>query len=92
MMATRVVAVMVAVMALTGCGRLLKASCAQPGDYAGAVQNPPLKVPAGLTAPDTRSALPIPDIEASERTRQATEGCLDAPPKFTVPRESAPAA
>jgi uncharacterized lipoprotein len=81
-----------AALPLASCGGLFKASCVKPGDYAGAVNNPPLKVPPGLTAPDARAALPIPQIEAPERERAADEPCLDAPPKYVAPKDSRPAA
>ena len=80
------------VLVLPGCGRLFKASCARPDDYSGAIQNAPLKVPAGLDAPDTRIALPIPPLAEPERPRTATDPCLDAPPKYIEAKEPTPAA
>jgi uncharacterized lipoprotein len=79
-------------LALTGCGRIFKATCVQPGDYAGEVDRPRLKVPAGLDAPDTRRALPIPALNEPERPRKADDPCLDAPPRYAIPRQAAPAA
>ena len=79
-------------LVLAGCGRLFKASCGRPGDYAGAVNNEPLKIPPGLDGPDTRSALPIPPLAEPERPRKADDPCLDAPPKYAVPKETRPAA
>ena len=81
-----------AMLVLPGCGRLFKASCARPDDYARAVQNAPLKVPAGLDAPDTRTALPIPPLAEPERPRTATDPCLDAPPKYIEAKQPTPAA
>jgi uncharacterized lipoprotein len=81
-----------AMLALAGCGRIFKATCVQPADYAGEVDRPPLKVPAGLDAPDTRRALPIPPLSEPERPRSAADPCLDAPPRFAIPRQQAPAA
>ncbi len=77
--------------ALTGCGRLFKATCVQPSDYADAIDLPPLKVPIGLDAPDTRRALRIPPLDEPERPRAPADPCLDAPPRFAIPRP-APAA
>lgn len=82
----------IAALALSGCGRIFKATCVQPSDYAGEVDLPPLKVPAGLDAPDTRRALPIPPLNEPERPRTAQDPCLDAPPRYAIPRQSAPSA
>ncbi len=82
----------VTVLFLTGCGTLFKATCVQPGDYADAVDLPPLKVPAGLQAPDSRRALPIPPLDEPERPRKPDEPCLDAPPRYAIPRQELPAA
>jgi hypothetical protein len=49
-------------------------------------------VPPGLDAPDTRNALPIPPLSEPERPRKAEDPCLDAPPKYSVPKETRPAA
>jgi hypothetical protein len=43
---------------------------------------PPLKVPEGLSAPDTRSAVKIPELSAADRGRAKTEPCLAQPPNF----------
>lgn len=79
-------------MALSGCGRIFKATCVQPSDFAGEVDRPPLKVPAGLDAPDTRRALQIPPLNEPERPRTAADPCLDAPPRYAIPRQTPPAA
>ncbi|MCC6171619.1 MAG: hypothetical protein IT481_06285 [Gammaproteobacteria bacterium] len=82
----------VAMLLLGGCGSLFKSSCAKPEDYAGAVDNKPLQIPAGLQGPDTRSALPVPPLNEPERPRAADESCLDAPPRYAVPAPVKPAA
>jgi uncharacterized lipoprotein len=79
-------------LVLGGCGTLFKATCAKPEDYAGAVDNGPLKIPAGLQGPDTRSALPVPPLNEPERPRAADEPCLDAPPRYSLPAPAKPAA
>ncbi len=61
-------------------------------DYAAAVDNQPLQVPAGLQGPDTRSALPVPPLAEPERPRRADEPCLDAPPRYANPAPVRPAA
>lgn len=77
---------------LGGCGHLFKATCAKPADFANTVDNPALKVPAGLQGPDTRSALPVPPLNEPERARAAGEPCLDAPPRYAVPAPAKPSA
>jgi uncharacterized lipoprotein len=57
----------------------------QPYDSARSVA--PLKVPAGVDPPDTRSALKIPPLnEPAPPPRKPTDQCLDAPPPFAAPR------
>ena len=43
---------------------------------------PPLRVPAGLSAPDARNAIKIPDLPSPERVRAQTEPCLSTPPSY----------
>jgi hypothetical protein len=73
-----------ALFALGGCGswNVFKGTCAKPGDFAGVVDNPPLKIPPGRDAPDTRAALTIPALDAPEAPRPADSPCIDTPPKF----------
>lgn len=78
--------------ALGGCSQVFKTTCARPQDYATAIDNKPLQVPAGLQGPDTRSALPVPPLAEPERQRAASEPCLDAPPKYATPAAARPAA
>ncbi len=81
----RSVAALLALLALPGCAALnpFQTTCAKPEDFAGAVNNAPLRVPAGKDMPDTRAALQIPSLEAPEAPRPADSPCLDTPPKFT---------
>ena len=81
----RSVAVLLAVLALPGCAAInpFQATCAKPEDFAGAIDNAPLRVPAGKDMPDTRAALKIPALETPEAPRPADSPCLDSPPKFT---------
>lgn len=69
---------------LGGCGSwsLFKSSCARPEDFAGVIDNPPLKIPSGRDAPDTRAALVVPPLETPELPRPADAPCIDTPPKF----------
>jgi uncharacterized lipoprotein len=77
----------------SGCKSLLHSkACLKPGAYVDARNEQPLKVPAGMDAPDTRGALKIPDVSQPAKVRTAADGCLDAPPKFEAPKASKPAA
>jgi uncharacterized lipoprotein len=91
-MRLRVPMLVAALLVLPGCGSLFKATCVRPEDYAGAVDNKPLQIPAGLQGPDTRSALPVPPLSEPERPRRPDEPCLDAPPAYANPAPARPAA
>jgi uncharacterized lipoprotein len=83
---------LVAVSALSGCGKRLVACKQDNKDYVGAPEMPPLKAPPGLQAPNTRNALKVPPLNTPERVRGRDEPCLDAPPPYTTPKAtSAPA-
>jgi hypothetical protein len=43
---------------------------------------PPLQVPEGMSAPDTRNAIKIPPLPAAPVDRSGTEPCLAQPPPF----------
>ena len=79
----RLCLLLVCTVVLSGCGSWFKGTCAKPGDFASVVDNPPLKVPLGLDAPDVRSALTIPSLDTPEAPRPADSPCIDTPPKFT---------
>ncbi|MCB1623599.1 MAG: hypothetical protein KDI32_03360 [Pseudomonadales bacterium] len=79
------------VLGLTACGTF-KASCAKPDDYASAKELPPLTVPSGLDAPDTRAALKIPELVDPERPRAAGDDCIDHPPAFAESKQPVPQA
>jgi uncharacterized lipoprotein len=85
---------MLAMATLSGCGsvKLFEARCVRPEDYAQVVDNPPLQIPAGLQGPDPRNAVRVPPLNEPERKRGADEPCLDAPPRFSAPKETRPAA
>ncbi|MFM7627357.1 MAG: hypothetical protein ACKO7G_13035 [Gammaproteobacteria bacterium] len=90
-MSLRPFVLMAACLPLAGCGTLFATKCAKPGDFAAAVDNPPLNVPEGTDAPDTRGALKIPPLAATEAERPKDQPCIDTPPKFT-PAPTKPAA
>jgi uncharacterized lipoprotein len=70
---------------LGGCKRLLGANCNKPQVYATADSLPPLHIPVGLDAPDTRGALHVPELNEPEAPRGPKVACLDEPPPFTPP-------
>lgn len=73
------------VCVLAGCGTFRGSSCHEPGPYASAQSVPPLKVPPGLHAPDTRNALRVPELNEPEPPpRKAGDPCLDAPPRYST--------
>jgi uncharacterized lipoprotein len=75
--------------ALEGC-RVVRAVsanvCHDPKQtYLQAISVPPLKIPAGLDAPDTSNALKLPQLnEPAPPPRRGNQPCLDAPPSFKV--------
>jgi uncharacterized lipoprotein len=81
-------------LALAGCHHGLTRwfngkPCNKAQLYDSARSVPLLKVPAGVDAPDTRSALKIPPLnEPAPPPRKTTDLCLDAPPLFATPRPS----
>ena len=80
------VASLVAVAGLSGCGKRLQTCKQDNKDYVGAKEMPSLKAPAGLESPDTRAALRVPVLNTPERVRGRDEPCLDAPPPFDSAR------
>lgn len=79
-------------LALGGCSSL-RSSCHDPAPYTQAQSIPPLKIPPGLEAPDTRSALRIPELnEPAPPPRKPGDKCLDEPPPFSTPKPAEPQA
>jgi hypothetical protein len=86
----RILAVL-GLVALSGCHLFHRHgnrnSCNDPQPYAKARSIAPLKTPVGLSAPDTRAALHIPDLnEPPPPPRTRADPCLDSPPTFVVPK------
>jgi uncharacterized lipoprotein len=81
-------AVVAVMISLAGCGAF-RVSCNDMTTYAASEDLPALKVPLGLEAPDTRSALKIPPLTEPERVRAESEGCLESPPSYSTPRADA---
>jgi uncharacterized lipoprotein len=58
------------------------AECHRPQEYQRARQMPPLKVPAGLDAPNTQGALVIPTVDLTPPPPGPHDACLDTPPRY----------
>ncbi|MEY4762889.1 MAG: hypothetical protein RLZZ200_2745 [Pseudomonadota bacterium] len=56
--------------------------CNKPQGYEDAVNNPTLRVPAGLDPLNSRSALRIPDQRDAGATRDLVSPCIEEPPQF----------
>lgn len=77
--------------ALSACHVFGMNSCHRPQAYLGAHTVAPLKIPAGLDAPETNSALRIPALsEPAPPARKGKDPCLDEPPSFKVRQAAAP--
>ncbi len=78
-------------LALGACHMLHGNSCHGPQPYVGANSVAPLKIPAGLDAPETGNALRIPALnEPAPPARKGKDPCLDEPPPFKVRQAAAP--
>lgn len=77
--------------ALSACHVFGTNSCHGPQAYLGAHSVAPLKIPAGLDAPETNNALRIPALnEPAPPARKGKDPCLDEPPPFKVRQAAAP--
>ena len=76
-------AIATAILVLPGCKRFTTASCNKPQVYANADDVPPLRIPGGLDAPNTRGALKIPELNEVEAPRAKGDPCLDMPPRYS---------
>jgi uncharacterized lipoprotein len=66
--------------------------CSESRTYEGERSVAPLKVPAGMDAPDVASALRLPQLnEPAPPARPRTAPCLDVPPSFKVEKSVTPA-
>ncbi len=75
----------IVLLAGTGCRTLREHTCNKPQPYMKSGSVEPLKVPPGLDAPDSTSALRVPPLnEPAPPPRTGKDPCLDEPPSFKV--------
>jgi uncharacterized lipoprotein len=84
----RMVALAALLLSLSGCHMFRGNACRQRQGYLQERSVAPLKIPAGLDAPETASALRLPQLNepAPPPRRGKKAPCLDAPPPFKVPQ------
>jgi len=86
----RIVTVATLLVPLSGCHLVRGISTSACNDTQGYMKQrsvDPLKIPAGLDAPDTTNALRLPQLnEPAPPPRRRKTACLDAPPPFKVPQ------
>lgn len=80
-----------ALLLLPGCKRFTTADCDKPQLYAEARNLAPLRIPAGLDAPNTRGAMKIPELNEPEVPHVKGDRCLDQPPRYSNARLEPPA-
>ena len=66
-------------------GRAKKQHCPEPPVTEDIQNMPPIRVPVGLDAPDTRNAIKIPPLTEPQVARGPNAPCLSAPPNFGAP-------
>ena len=79
----RMVVLSTLLAASSGCHYLRsKTGCHADQEYRHAEQLAPLKVPAGLDAPNTTTSLVIPTVSVEVPPRGPLDACLEDPPKY----------
>lgn len=71
-------------LALAGGCKAFSRSCNNLAAYSQAEDLKPLKIPAGLDSPDTRTALKIPELNEPEVPRASKDRCLEDPPRVSA--------
>lgn len=78
-------------VAVSGCQFLrARTGCHADQPYMHARQLPPLRVPAGLDAPNTAASLVIPEAGNDYPPRGPKDACLDEPPSYKVQTANKP--
>jgi hypothetical protein len=67
---------------LTACGGSSRTCEPKKEPYQAASNNPPLRIPAGLSEPDRSGAMPIPDGKPAAQPQRERARCLDEPPSY----------
>ena len=67
-----------------------KAGCHEPPFTGNSDTRTPLKVPEGLSAPDTTGSVKIPPLSSAEAARGKNDPCLDMPPNYGSEPSGAP--
>lgn len=89
--ASRILGLAPLLLALSACHLWRGNACHGPQPYMGATSVAPLKIPAGLDAPETNNALRIPALnEPAPPARKGKDPCLDEPPAFKVRQAARP--
>jgi uncharacterized lipoprotein len=77
---------------LGGCHSLGGPSCPRGEPYTKSTSVAPLRIPAGVDAPDTSQALKLPALNEPAAPRGKKEPCLDQPPPYKVAKPVTPQA
>jgi uncharacterized lipoprotein len=84
------IVLLVPLMCATGCHIMRaidKRTCHETQPYMRSKSVPSLIIPAGVDAPDTTSALRLPQLKEPEPPPRGPKApCLDEPPPFKVPQ------
>ncbi len=68
---------------LSGCSGDIGLRCEDPTRYTGSGENPPVRIPDDLSAPDESQSLRIPaPLEGDVEQLEARGPCLEYPPDF----------
>ncbi|MFO1409215.1 MAG: hypothetical protein U1F06_02375 [Steroidobacteraceae bacterium] len=80
----RACVVVVALATTAGCTWFHHGStkCREPAMKTGIQNGAPLKLPAGLDAPDSRGAVRVPELNEPEQPRGKRDPCLSMPPAY----------
>ncbi len=82
--------ILIGLLTLLGGCHALRENCNEPQRYETAKVAPPLKIPEGLAAPNTKNTLVIPDVPGERKKLTTKDACRDAPPSFYSTDKPAP--
>jgi uncharacterized lipoprotein len=80
----RILVLVAATALMSGCHLFSKLNpdCHSAQEYQRSVSVAPLKVPAGMSSPNTQGALVIPTVELAAPPPGPKDACLDIPPRY----------